>query len=73
MGLGKRHEPLDTNLDAVNNPGVGCYDIAKMADENSAANFKFGTGMARHELKKPDWPGPGHTDVPTYTTHGRKT
>ena len=40
MGLGKRHEPLDSNLDAVNNPGIGSYDIGKMADENSNPTFK---------------------------------
>ena len=40
MGLGKRHEPLDSNIDSVMNPGVGSYDIGKMADENSAATFK---------------------------------
>ena len=40
MGLGKRHEPLDSNIDAINNPGVGNYDIGKMADENSNPTFK---------------------------------
>ena len=36
-------------------------------------NCRFGTGQARYELKKPDWPGPHDTDVPTFTTYGRKT
>jgi hypothetical protein len=36
-------------------------------------NCRFGTGNARHEVKRNDWPGPHDTDVPGFTTYGRKT
>ena len=32
---------------------------------------RFGTSI-RKDLKREDWPGPGDTDVPTYTKGGRK-
>ena len=48
MGLGRRHVPLDninweqqTFIDQpLEKPGVGSYDIGKMADENSAPTWK---------------------------------
>jgi len=70
MGLGKRHEPLDGV--PVENPGVGSYDVGKDADNNDNPTWKFGTSI-RKDPKRPDWPGPGDTSVPSYTEYGRKT
>lgn len=69
LGLGIRHQPLD-NV-PWENPGVGDYDLAKNAEENSNPTWKFGTSV-RKDLKREDWPGPGGTDVPTFTK-GEKT
>ena len=33
--------------------------------------FRFGTG-GRKDVRRTDWPGPGDTNVPEYTTNGRK-
>lgn len=69
MGLGKRHEPLDGV--PYENPGVGSHNIGKDADKNDNPTWKFGTSI-RKDPKRPDWPGPGDTNVPEYTEYGRK-
>lgn len=59
MGLGPRHEPLDVM--PFKNPGVGNYDLAKDASENSNPTWKFGTSVARKVTKREPWPAPGDT------------
>lgn len=59
MGLGVRHEPLDVM--PWKHPGVGTYDLAKHAAENSNPTWKFGTGVKKVVIKD-DWPLPGVDD-----------
>jgi len=70
MGLGKRHEPLD-GID-VEYPGPGEHEVGKNAGENAAPAYGFGTSK-RKDPRRENWPGPGDTNVPTFTTDGRKT
>lgn len=34
--------------------------------------YRFGTSTRKDIKRNKDWPGPGDTDVPSYTTAGRK-
>jgi len=89
MGLGKRHEPLDNQpvenpgvgqyemrqppyktflrgaggeREELERPGwtMGNHDHSK-------------NHIVRTEKKRPNWPGPGDTKLPEFTTNGRKT